>query len=409
MPSTLTIEIPEAFGFLLEPELGEVRYRVAYGGRGSAKSWQFARAALIHGARRPLRVLCAREYQSSIKDSVHRLLEEQAQKIGLEAFYEVLQAEIRGRNGTQFIFKGLRRNVQEVKSTEGIDICWVEEAEAVSDESWRVLIPTVRKERSEIWVSFNPALESDPTYQRFVEEQPARSIVRRVGYRDNPWLPDVLREEARELQKRDPEAYAHVWGGEPWRRSEAEVLSGKWSVDEFEPAEHWDGPYYGADWGFARDPTVLVRCWVGDGRLMIDHDERGVQWSMDEIARRFRRVPGAEEHTIRADSARPETINEVSSRGLRVKAADKWSGSVKDGVEHLRSYEEIVIHPRCKGLITEARMWSYKTDSRTGDVLPKLKDGHDHGWDAVRYALGPLIRAPRKIGIYFPGMEEGPT
>lgn len=398
--TTAKVEVPEALGFLFEPPLGEVRYRVAHGGRGSAKSWNFARALLIHGAQRPLRILCAREFQSSIRDSVHRLLSEQADAVGLGGFYEVQQIAITGRNGTEFIFKGLRRSVQEVKSTEGIDICWVEEAEAVSNESWRVLIPTVRKPGSEIWVSFNPALASDPTYQRFVVDPPGedRAIVRHVRYVDNPWLPDVLRDEARELQRRDPESYAHVWGGEPWQRSEAQVIFDKIRVteDDFTAPDHWHGPYFGADWGFANDPTVLVRLFVGDGRLLVDYDERGVRWPMDTIDRRFRRVPGATDHVIRGDSSRPETINELATRGLRVEAAPKWAGSVEDGIEHLRSYEEILIHPRCKGILQESRMWRYKTDQQTGDVLPKLVDGNDHGWDATRYGLAPLIQKNRR-------------
>ncbi|PZM94998.1 MAG: PBSX family phage terminase large subunit [Actinobacteria bacterium] len=406
MAARIDVPIPEAFAFLFDPPLGSVRYRVAYGGRGSAKSWQFARALLVHGLQRPLRILCAREFQTSIRDSVHRLLADQIERLGLGWHYEVQQSTIRGRNGTEFIFKGIRHNVQEIKSTEGIDICWVEEAEAVSDESWRVLTPTIRKEGSEIWVSFNPALESDPTYQRFVVRPPERAIVRRVTYRDNPWLPQVLRDEAEELFRRDPEAYAHVWGGEPWRRSDAEVLAGRWIVEDFEPQEHWQGPYYGADWGFARDPTVLVRVWIADNRLYVEYDERGIGWGMDEIARRFDRVPGAREHVIRADSARPETINAIWRRGFRIEPAPKWPGSVEDGVEHLRSYERIVIHPRCRGLIEEARLWRYKVDPRTDDVLPKLAPGYDHGWDAVRYALAPLIRRNQKrVGVYFPGME----
>jgi phage terminase large subunit len=387
----LDVQIPEAFTFLLDPPLGELRYRVAYGGRGSAKSWQFARALLGHGAHQRLRILCAREYQTSISDSVHRLLADQTAVMGLDGFYHVQQSSIVGENGTEFIFKGLRRLIAEIKSTEGLDLCWVEEAEAVSDESWRVLIPTVRKPGSEIWVSFNPALETDPTYKLFVSDPPPRSIVKQVGYKDNPWLPDVLREEARELQKRDPEAYANVWGGEPWTRSDAEVLAGKWKVDEFRPKEHWDGPYFGADWGFARDPSVLVKLWIADSRLYLEHEEGGVQLDTDDTERAFRRIPGAGEHTIRADSARPETINEMVRRGLRVVPAKKWEGSVKDGIDHLRSYEQIVINPRCKRAIQEARLWRYKTDPRTGDVLPVLMAGNEHVWDAVRYALQPMI------------------
>lgn len=406
MPRSIDVQIAAAFDFLFEPALGEVRYRAAYGGRGSAKSWQFARALLLHGVHQRLRILCTREFQSSIQDSVHRLLADQIAVLGLAAGYTVQQAAILGVNGTEFIFKGLRRNAAEIKSTEGIDICWVEEAEATSEESWRVLIPTVRKPGSEIWISFNPALETDPTYRRIITDPPARSIIRRVGYKDNPWLPDVLKHEAAELARKDPEAYAHVWGGEPWRRSDAQVLAGKWVVEDFVPQSQWDGPYYGADFGFARDPSTLCRHWIGDSRLYVEYEVRGIQWSMDDMERQFRSVPGAADHTIRGDAARPETINEMRLRGLTMIAAPKWPGSVEDGVEHLRSYEQIVIHPRCKGWIQDARLWSYKTDARTGDVIPALKDGHEHGPDCTRYALSPLIKQGGRAPVVVVGGSE---
>ncbi len=385
------VQIPRVFGFLFQPELGELRYRGSYGGRGSAKSWQFARALLVHGAQRTLRILCAREFQSSIRDSVHRLLTDQVDAVGLRDFYTVQQASIVGANGTEFLFKGLRRDVGEIKSTEGIDICWVEEAEAVSEESWRVLTPTIRKPGSEIWVTFNPAYETDATYKRFVKDPPPRSIIRRVTYTDNPWLPDVLREEAEQLQRTDPDAFANVWGGETWSRSDAEVLADKWEVQEFTPEKHWSGPYFGADWGFARDPSVLVKLWIADSRLYVEYAEGGVQLDADDTEEKFRTVPGAAEHTIRADSARPETINEMRRRKLKVVAAKKWEGSVKDGIDHLRSYEKIVIHPRAKMAVQEARLWRYKTDPRSGDVLPRLQEGNDHVWDATRYGLQPMI------------------
>lgn len=395
------VELPLALGFFLDPPLGSVRYRVVYGGRGSAKSWSVARALILACAQQPLRVLCAREYQSSIRESVHRLLADQIDALGLGGFFTIEKSRIYAANGSEFFFLGIKRDPHTVKSMEGIDICWVEEAEAVSEESWRVLIPTIRTEGSEIWVSFNPALPDDPTYRRFVSDPPPedRAIIRQVDWSDNPWLPETLRLEREDLLRRDPEAHAHVWGGEPWMRSDAQVFAGKYRVAEFEPEEHWDDPLYGADWGFAQDPTVLVRCWVADSRLWIDYDERGIGWSMEEIDRRFRRVPGAAGHKIRGDAARPETINELKQRGLDVIAAPKWAGSVEDGVEHLRSYEELVIHPRCKGLIEEARLYRYKTDARTGDVLPKILDAHNHGWDAVRYALAPIIRKRGGWGV----------
>lgn len=369
-----------------------MRYRVAYGGRGSAKSWQFARALLVHGLSQPLRILCAREYQASIRDSVHRVLADQITRLGLDAFYTIQESAILGANGTEFLFKGLRRDIAQIKSTEGIDICWVEEAEAVSDTSWRTLIPTIRKDASEIWVTFNPAMESDSTYQRFIVKTPERCVVRKVSYKDNPWFPDVLKQEADALLRADPEAYEHVWGGKPWARSDAQVLSGKYRVMDFTPAKDWQGPYFGADWGFAHDPTTLIKCWLHDGRLYIEHEAGGIQLDTDATVRAFDTVPDSRAYAIRADSARPETIAEMKKRGFRTEAAPKWAGSVQDGIQHLRSYTDIVIHPRCKRAIDEARMWRYKTDPRTEEVLPHLFPGNDHTWDAVRYALAPLIK-----------------
>lgn len=389
---TLDVRTPKAFVPLFEP-LGTHRYRVYYGGRGSGKSWQIARALLLHGVTQPIRVLCAREYQTSIRDSVHRVLADQIDRLGLASAYEVQESVIKGANGTEFIFKGLRRDIAQVKSTEGIAVCWVEEAEAVSEHSWSVLIPTIRAPGSEIWVSFNPASATDPTYRRFVTTPPDNAIVRHVSYSDNPYLPDVLRAEAEALLRADPEAYAHVWGGQPWTRSDTQVLAGKVQVQEFAPdLSTWGAPLFGADWGFARDPSVLVRCWVYDGRLWIDYEAGGVQLDMDATADAFRTVPLATDYTILADAARPETIAEMNRRGFRVKAAPKWDGSVKDGVAWIRSHTDIVIHPRCKRLIDEARLWRYKTDPRTDEVLPTLQPGNDHGWDAVRYGCSALIR-----------------
>lgn len=390
--TTLSVPTPAAFGYLFDPPLGALRYRGAYGGRGSAKSWQFARALLVHGVAQPLRILCAREYQASIRDSVHRVLADQIELLGLGNLYTIQESAILGSNGTEFLFKGLRRDIAQIKSTEGIDVAWVEEAEAVSDHSWRVLIPTIRKPGSEIWVSFNPALESDATYQRFVVTPPERSAIRFVSYRDNPYFPAVLREEADALLRADPEAFAHVWGGKPWARSDAQVLAGKWRVAEFTPGDGWQGPYFGADWGFAHDPTTLVRLWTHDGRLYLEHEAGGVQLDTDATVRAFDEVPDSRRYAIRADSARPETIAEMKKRGFRTEAAPKWSGSVQDGIQHLRSYTDIVIHPRCKRAIEEARLWRYKTDPRTEEVLPHLVAGNDHIWDAVRYALAPLIK-----------------
>jgi phage terminase large subunit len=202
-----------SFPARLECLFRPARYKVLYGGRGASKSWGVARALLIRGAAQPTRVLCAREFQNSIKDSVHRLLSDQIAALGLEGFYEVQQTVIRGGNGTSFAFEGLRHNVTKIKSFEGVDVCWVEEAQTVSKASWDTLIPTLRKEGSEIWVTFNPELESDETYRRFVANPPPGAIVEKVNWSDNPWFPEVLRAEKDALKARDPDAYLTVWEG----------------------------------------------------------------------------------------------------------------------------------------------------------------------------------------------------
>ena len=202
-------EFPEKLSILFE----QARYKVLYGGRGGAKSWGVARALLILGAKSPLRLLCAREFQTSIKDSVHKLLSDQIYALGLETFYEITQANIKGKNGTEFSFVGLKNNTTNIKSYEGVDICWVEEAQSVSKNSWNILIPTIRKENSEIWITFNPELETDETYQRFVVHAPENSIVQKINWSDNPWFPETLNLERLALKQRDVEAYNTVWEG----------------------------------------------------------------------------------------------------------------------------------------------------------------------------------------------------
>jgi len=201
------------FPVKLEGLFKKSRYKVAYGGRGGAKSWGIARALLILGAKSPLRILCAREFMTSMRDSVHKLLCDQIEALSLFGFYEITQASIKGKNGTEFSFVGLKNNIANVKSYEGVDICWVEEAQTVSRLSWNVLIPTIRKEGSEIWVSFNPELETDETYQRFVAIPPADCITMKVNWSDNPWFPETLKLEKDSLKVRDEEAYNQVWEG----------------------------------------------------------------------------------------------------------------------------------------------------------------------------------------------------
>ena len=203
-------DFPKKLQFLFEP----YRYKVAYGGRGSGKSWSMARALLLQASNKPLRILCAREVQRSIKQSVHTLLNDQIQALGLGPLYEVLETEIRSRSGSSFSFTGLATNtVESIKSFEGCDVVWIEEAQTVSKKSWDILIPTIRKPDSEIWVSFNPNIDTDDTYQRFVVSPPDNAKVVKVNYQDNPWFPEVLEIERQHSEKTNPD-YANIWEGD---------------------------------------------------------------------------------------------------------------------------------------------------------------------------------------------------
>lgn len=205
----MTIQFPEKLACLFKPS----RYKVLYGGRGGAKSWGIARALLIQGSQQKHKILCAREIQKSIQDSVHSLLVEQIESLGLGSFYKVTNTSIVGLNGTEFLFAGLRSNVSNIKSIPGITRAWVEEAQTVSNASMKVLIPTVRENGSEIWLSFNPELEDDDVYQNFVIDPPTDSIVVKIGWQDNPWFPDVLRQEKDDLKRRNLKEYENVWEG----------------------------------------------------------------------------------------------------------------------------------------------------------------------------------------------------
>lgn len=390
---TMQVDIPEAFEELFRPH----RYKVYYGGRGSGKSMNIGRALLVLGAKRPLTVLCTREIQTSINDSVHRLLREQIGALGLSSIYHVTQNSIYGNNGTEFIFKGLRFNVREIKSTEGVDVCWVEEAQAVSQESWDVLIPTIRKDGSEIWISFNPLDETDPTYQRFVVSPPDMAYVRKVNFDENPFFPEVLRLEMEWLKSRDYENYLQVWEGEVRKLSNALIFGGRFRVEPFETPNNARF-YHGCDWGFANDPTALIRCFVDSRTLYIDAEAWGIGVEIDHTPALFDTVETARKWPIKADSARPETISYMRRQGFNISAAKKWQGSVEDGIEFIKTFD-IVIHPRCVHTIDEFNRYSYKVDKQTGDILPDIVDAYNHCIDSLRYSLDGLIKGHGSMKI----------
>lgn len=402
--ATAIVEMPEPLAELFAEPRGAFRYRCAHGGRGSGKSYGFALMAAIWGFAEPLRVLCTRDLQVSIKESFHAELKAAiSAHPWLAAHYDVGVDYLRGRNGTEFLFRGLRNNVSAVKSTAKIDLTIVEEAEDVPEASWVALEPTVfRQPRAELWAIWNPRLDGSPVDQRFRKTPPADAQVVEVNWNDNPFFPPELDALRRQDQARmDPATYAHVWEGAYLVNSDAQVLAGKVRVAEFEAQEGWDGPYHGLDFGFAQDPTAAVRCWVHDKRLWIDYEAGRSGLEIDGTAQHLReRIPGIERHVVRADNARPESISYLQRHGLpRCLPVDKWPGSVEDGIAHLRSYVEVVIHPRCRETIKETRLWSYKIDRLTGDILPIVVDSNNHWMDSTRYALAPMIKR-RDGGTY---------
>lgn len=397
----LRIQIPPKLLPVFKPARGELRYRGARGGRGSAKSFTFAKIAALWGAIEPLRILCTRELQDSIKESFHAELKNAiASDRWLSSCYEVGIDYLRAHNGTEFIFKGLRHNIGSIKSLAQIDLCIVEEAEDVPEASWQSLEPTIRAERSEIWVIWNPRTDGSPVDRRFVKDIPPRSRIVEMNYLDNPWFPSVLDEQRlHQMRTLDPETYAHIWEGKYLKIGAAAVFKNRWRVDEFTPGTDWDGPYYGLDFGFSQDPTAGVKCWINDGRLFIEHETGDVGVELDDTPSMvLRDLPGVAEHVIRADNARPESISYLKRHGLpRIIACEKGKGSVEDGIEHIKSYSEIIIHPRCERVRGEFLAYSYKVDRQSGDILPVLVDANNHWIDALRYALEPVMKRKRSF------------
>lgn len=383
----------EPFAELFEPH----RYKVFYGGRGSGKSWAVARALIAIADFCKVRILCCREVQNSIRDSSYQTLKDMAQRMGLADRFTFKEAEIVNEaTGSKFIFSGLLRNENSIRSKEGIDICWVEEASSVSQASWDVLTPTIRKPGSELWLTFNPLTVDDPT-NIFLENPPPNSYVRKVNFDENPHFPDVLREQMEWDKQNDFEKYLHVWEGFPLTISDAQIFKGHFIVEPI-PEDLWkkaDRLFFGADFGFARDPSTLVRCFIIDKKLYVDHEAYGVGVEIDELPQLYRSVPGAEQWPIKADAARPETISFLKNRaGFNIEAAKKWQGSVEDGIAYLKGFEKIIIDPRCKHTADEFRLYSYKVDKTTGEVLPVILDKNNHLVDSLRYALDGYITNP---------------
>ncbi|HEH9708297.1 TPA: PBSX family phage terminase large subunit [Pasteurella multocida] len=388
-----------------------MRYRGSFGGRGSAKTRTFAKMTAVVAYQRAMNnesgvILCGREFMNSLEDSS---LEEIKQAIRsepfLEAFFEIGEKFVRTKCGRiSYVFTGLRHNLDSIKSKARILLAWVDEAESVSEIAWRKLLPTVRESNSEVWVTWNPEKKGSATDLRFRQSIPENAMIVEMNYTDNPWFPDVLEQERLNDKKRlDDATYRWIWEGAYLEASEAQIFKGKYEELEFKPNQDFNGPYFGLDFGFAKDPTAVVKCWVFDNNLYIEHEAGKTGLELDHTAGFMKeRVPDIEKYILRADSARPESISYLKRNGIpRIEGVKKWSGSVEDGIEHIKSYRKVYIHPRCKETLREFRLYSYKTDRLTGDVLPTVLDEHNHYIDAIRYALNPLMQ-PIGISVQSP-------
>lgn len=389
--TALQIATPRVFLPLLNP----ARYKGAHGGRGSGKSHFFAELLVERCITQPgTRWACVREVQKSLEHSVKRLIEDKISALGVSRSFRILNTHIETPGDGVIIFAGMQSHTADsIKSLEGFDGAWVEEAQSLSQYSLDLLRPTIRKDGSELWFSWNPEAATDPIDALLRSETPpSDAVVVQANYRDNPFLPEVLRAEMESDRKRDPDRYAWVWLGEYRQISEARVFR-NWTVKEFDVP---DGATIrqGADWGFSVDPSVLVQSYAIGRNLYIPHEAYMVGCEIDNLPALFDTAPGARKWWTTADSARPETISYMRRHWSdKIGAAVKGARSVEDGVEFLKSFD-IVVHPRCANTIDELSKYAYKIDDKTGKVMPVLADKDNHVIDALRYACEGVRRSP---------------
>lgn len=390
--STLKIKTPQ----WAIPLLKQSRYKGAHGGRGSGKSHFFAELLVERCIMQKTEAVCVREIQKSLSQSVKKLIENKIEYLGVGHMFEVQEARIYGPNGSMIIFQGMQNHTADsIKSLEGYDVAWVEEAQTLSQYSLDLLRPTIRKDGSELWFSWNPKNDTDPVdvFLR-CDNPPPDSVVIQANYSDNPWLPDVLREEMEYDRNRDFDKYMHVWMGHYEKKSEALVFK-NWKEEKFDTPE--DAIFrFGADWGYAEDPTVLIRCYIDGRKLYIDKEAYAVGCEIVDTPALFKTIEGSEKWPIVADSSRPETISHVKKNGFpKIVRSVKGKGSIEDGIEWLRSYD-IIVHQRCVHTVEELKSYSYKTDPLTEEILPILEDKNNHVIDALRYACESARRIKEK-------------
>lgn len=375
------------------PLLKPARYKAAHGGRGGSKSHTFVTLLILALILDPNKsAVIIREVQKSIKQSVKRLVEQKIRDLEVGDYFEITSTEIRSRHGTGVIvFVGMQDHTAEsIKSLEGFDIALVEEAQPLSQRSLDLLRPTIRKPGSEIWLLWNPIHETDPV-DVFMRgpDAPKDAIVIEVNYEDNPWFPDTLRAEVVHDQRVNLEKFEWIWRGKYLAHAEARYFK-NWHIEDFEaPA---DAQFrFGLDWGYS-DPLAFIRCFIVGRKLFVDHEAYEIECKIRETPGLLLTVPEAEKHEIVAGSDRPERIDDLLDRGFRkIRRAVRGPNSVEQGLEWLQDYE-IIVHPRCRHLIDELRLFSHPVDRITGKVLTGYVDENNHLIEALRYACEAVRR-----------------
>ncbi len=389
---TLQIETPR----WSLPLLDDKRYKGARGGRGSGKSHFFAEMLVESLIIDPNRsAVCVREIQKSLKYSAKKLIEEKIEKLKVSGYFTITDTEIRCRKGTGVvIFSGLQDHTADsIKSLEDFSICWVEEAQSISKRSMELLIPTIRAAGSEVWFSWNPEMPDDPVEDHF-EDNP-NAIVITINYVDNPYCPEVITAEAERMRRRDYENFSHIYMGQFRSRSDAQIFGGRFEVTPFEITEEHGAPLHGLDFGFSNDPTAAIRLYIKDNVLYIAREAGKTKLDLDDTPDFvIDQMPGINRYPLPCDNARPESISHLQKHGLpKAYSVKKWPGSIEDGIEFMKTFDNIVVHPRCVETANEFKMYCYKIDKRTDEILPDIEDKYNHYVDATRYALGKLIRS----------------
>lgn len=395
----LELDFPECLDFLFE----QSRYKILYGGRGSGKSWGVARALIAKAVQNPIRVLCARELQNSISDSVIALLADQIKSMGLEDAFDVQRTAIYGRNGSEFSFVGLKHNVTSIKSFEGVDICWIEEGQAVSKVSWETLIPTIRKPGSEIWVTFNPDLDTDETYKRFVVNAPSNAIVRKVNWSDNPWFPQVLKDELEQLKAKDPDAYLNVWEGHTRQMLDGAVYANELrkAMEENRIKELQIDKSIGVstfwDLGWADMTSIWFVQTVAGGEVRVIDFYQNCQKTLDHYVHVLETKGYSYKdwwlpHDAENKNMTGKSVKDIlQGMGKPVRITPKLS--IADGINAARTLlDRCFIHEtNCADGLQNLRHYRYDVDPNTKMFSNKpLHDQHSHAADAWRYVAVAL-------------------